>query len=260
MKSKSTLPARWLQAALNIAALLAAVALNALANILPLNGRTTGEISDSLPSLFVPAGYVFSIWGLIYLALIGFCIYQALPAQQQNPAVRAAGWWFALTCAANGAWIVCWHFGYYGLTLAIMLVLLLGLIVIYRRLAALTIRGAARWLVKFPFSLYLGWITVATVANASAVLVWLGWDGGPLSPTVWTMAMVAVAAGLALVMIYRHGDRVYAGVIIWALAGIAVKQSGSLPISAACATAIAAVAVGASAAWLRPPALAGARR
>jgi hypothetical protein len=260
MKSKTTLPSRRLQAALNITALLAAVALNALANILPLNGRTTGEISDSLPSLFVPAGYVFSIWGLIYLALIGFAIFQALPAQQDNPAIRATGWWFALTCAANGAWIVCWHFGYYGLTLAIMLVLLLGLIVIYRRLAAHTFSDTARWLVKFPFSLYLGWITVATVANASAVLVWLKWDGGPLSPTVWTAALVAVAALLALVMVYRHGDWVYAGVIVWALAGIAVKAGSSLPIAAACAAAIAAVAAGALAYWLRQPGLAGARR
>jgi len=254
MTTETALPSRRLQAAINIAALLAAVALNALANILPLNGRTTGEISDSLPSLFVPAGYVFSIWSLIYLGLMAFAIYQALPGQQHNPAVRATGWWFTLTCAANGAWIVFWHFGYYALTLAVMLTLLLGLIVIYRRLAALAPAGAARWLVQFPFSLYLGWITVATAANVSAVLVWLGWNGGPLSPAAWTVALIAVAATLGMVMIYRHRDKVYAGVIVWALAGIAVKQSGSLLIMAACVAAIAAIAASELAMRLRAPA------
>jgi benzodiazapine receptor len=244
VKIHTDLPSRYLQGGINIAALVAALVLNTLSNTLPLGGRTTGQISDSLPSLFVPAGYVFSIWGLIYLALIGFAVYQALPAKQDNPAVRATGWWFALTCAANALWIVFWHYGYYWLTLVVMLILLLSLIVIYRRLAQLAISGAGNWLVKWPFSLYLGWITVATVANVSAVLVWLGWDGGPLSPVTWTVVLAVVAAALALVMAYRHHDVVYAGVIVWALAGIAVKQSGMPVIVAACALCIAAVAAG----------------
>jgi hypothetical protein len=229
-QSTSRLP----QLILNIIALAVTLVLNALATTLPLGGRTTAEISDSFNILFVPAGYVFSIWGLIYLALMGFAVFQALPAQQDNRAVRATDGWFLLTCVANSLWIVFWHSGYYPLTLVMMLTLLASLIVIYRRLAALGNPDAAtRWLVRFPFSLYLGWISVATIANASAVFIDLGWEGSPLSPVTWTATMMAVAAALSLGMLSRHRDLVYSGVIVWALAGIIVRQAAYAPIVAA---------------------------
>lgn len=250
-QSASRLP----QLVVNIVTLIAALALNGLATTLPLGGRTTAEISDSFNSLFVPAGYVFSIWGLIYLALIGFTVFQALPAQQNNPAVRATGWWFALSNLANALWIVFWHYGHYPLTLAVMLTLLASLVVIYRRLAALDNADAGtRWLARFPFSLYLGWITVATVANASAVLIDLGWDGTPLPPVIWTTLMISVAAALALAMLYRHRDVTYSGVIVWALAGIIVKQTAYAPIVAAGGIAIAAIVLAAVALQWRKPA------
>jgi hypothetical protein len=250
---KSTQPSsRWPQVGLNLAALAVTLVLNTLANALPLGGRTTGEISDSLNVLFVPAGYVFSIWGLIYLGLIGFAVFQALPAQQANPSVRATGWLFAFTCLANSLWIVFWHSGYYALTLAVMLALLVSLITLYRRLAALRpVNPSTRWLVHLPFSLYLGWISVATIANAGAVLVSLGWDGRPLDPAAWTAVMIGAAALLSVLMSYFHRDRVYAGVIAWALVGILVKQSGQATIALACIVALLAVAAGAAAAELR---------
>ena len=252
-QSNSRLP----QVILNIAALAVTLVVNTLATTLPLGGRTTGEISDSFNILFVPAGYVFSIWGLIYLALIGFAVFQALPAQQNNRAVRATGWWFALSCFANALWIVFWHYGYYPLTLVMMLTLLASLIVIYRRLAASgNPDTATRWLVRFPFSLYLGWISVATIANVSAVLVNVGWDGSPLSLVTWTVTMIAVAAGLSLLMLYRHRDLTYSGVIIWALIGILIKQMAYSPIVAACVMAVSAIVLGAVAIQLRKPALA----
>ena len=251
---------RWPQIGLNLAALALTLVLNTLANALPLGGRTTGEISDSFNVLFVPAGYVFSIWGLIYLALIGFVVFQAVPAQQRNPSVRATGYWFALTCLANALWIVFWHYGYYALTLVVMLTLLASLIVIYRRLAAVRPTDAAtRWLVQAPFSLYLGWISVATIANASAVLVDLGWDGRPLSPITWTVVLIAAAAGLSLLMAYFHRDAVYAGVIAWALVGILVKQAASASIAAACVLALLVVVASAAVTRLRNPALAVSR-
>jgi hypothetical protein len=246
---------RWPQAALNVAALAVMLTLNTLATTLPLGGRTTAEISDSFNLRFVPAGYVFAIWGLIYLALIGFTLYQALPAQQSNSAVRATGYWFALSSAANAAWIVAWHTGHFTLTVALMLTLLASLIVIYSRLAALPPGSAAsRWLVRLPFSLYLGWITVATVANVSAWLVDLGWGGQPFNPVVWTVILVAVATGLGLALLMRHRDLVYAGVLVWALVGILLKQSDSMPIVTVSALAVAALAAGAVAAVIRRPA------
>ena len=251
-QSNSRLP----QLIVNIIALMAALVLNGLATTLPLGGRTTAEISDSFNILFVPAGYVFSIWGLIYVALIGFTVFQALPAQQNNPAVRATGWWFALSSLANALWIVFWHFGFYPLTLIVMLTLLASLLVIYRRLAALGQADAAtRWFGQFPFSLYLGWISVATVANASATFTDLGWGGSPLSPVAWTVTMILVAATLALLMLYRHRDLTYAGVIVWALVGILVKQMAYASIVTVCLVAIGAIVLSAIVAQWRKPAL-----
>ncbi len=250
-------PSRLPQLSLNIAALVVTLVLNTLATTLPLGGRTTAEISDSFDLRFVPAGYVFSIWGLIYLALIGFTVIQALPAQQTNRSVRATGYWFALSCLANSLWILAWQYGYYTLSLVMMLTLLASLVVIYRRLAALQPAGAAtRWLVHFPFSLYLGWISVATIANASAVFVDWGWDGSPLDPVTWTVLMIAVAAGLSLLMSRRHRDAAYAGVMVWALIGILVKQMAYAPIVAACVVALIAIVAGAVAYDRRKPALA----
>jgi benzodiazapine receptor len=240
------LPSRFPQIILNVAALAVTLVVNTLANALPLGGRTTGEISDSFNVLFVPAGYVFSIWGLIYAALIGFTVYQALPAQQANPSVRATGYWFALTCLANSLWVIFWHYGYYTLTLVVMLTLLASLIVIYRRLAAVRPQTAAtRWLVHAPFSLYLGWITVATIANASTVFVSLGWDGRPLDPVAWTVVMIAAAAAVALLMSRFHRDAIFAGVIAWALIGILVKQLAVPAIAMASLTALIVVIAGA---------------
>jgi len=245
---------RFLQICLNLSLFLVTLIVNTLATALPLGGRTTAEISDSFNSLFVPAGYVFSIWGLIYLALIGFTVFQALPGEQVNPSVRATGYLAALSGVFNSLWIVLWHTGYYPLTLAVMLALLGTLIVLYRRLAALQPANAAtRWLVHAPFSLYLGWISVATIANASAVLLDLGWDGMPLGSVAWTVVMVAAATALALLMAFRHRDLVYVSVIAWALAGILVKQAAIFPIAAAVVTGLAAILAGVVAARWRGP-------
>lgn len=247
MKSQR-LPSRLPQAAANLVTLAAVLVLNTLATALPLGGRTTAEISDSFDLRFVPAGYVFAIWGLIYLGLIGFAVFQALPRQQANLAVRATGYWFALSNVANSVWIVAWHFGYFTVTVAAMATLLASLMVIYRRLRALPEAGrAARWLVSFPFSLYLGWISVATIANVSAWLVHLGWDGRPLGPVAWAAIMAAVAGVLGAWLAYRWRDLVYAGVLVWALAGIVVAQAAYAPIAAVSVAAMAAILGGAAA-------------
>lgn len=221
----------------NIVTLVFTLVMNTLANTLPLNGRTTGEISDSFDALFTPAGYVFSIWGLIYLGLIGFTIFQALPAQQRNPWVRATGWWVTLGHVANGLWIVFWHYGLLPLTMVAMLTLLVSLLVVYRRVNAAGLGrpdSATRWLVQAPFSLYLGWISVATIANATVFFIWLGWDGGSLG-AVWTAALILVAAGLALWL----RDAIYTLVIIWAVVGILVQRAEFAPIMLAGSVAVA---------------------
>jgi benzodiazapine receptor len=213
----------------NVLAVAAVIVVNGLANALPLNGQTTGEISDRFDVYFVPAGYVFSIWGLIYLGLIAFAVYQALPAQRENPRLRRVGYLFALSCVANVAWLFLWHYEYFVLTLVAMLALLLLLIGIYLRLdiGRVQVPAAERWLVDVPFSIYLGWITVATIANVTAVLAFLNWGGWGISPQAWTVIMLVAGLVIASAMSLTRADVAYSLVLIWAYAGIAVKHAGT---------------------------------
>ena len=218
---------------INLLATVVTITINGLANALPINGQTTGEISDRFRVYFVPAGYVFSIWGLIYLALIAFAVYQALPAQRENPHLRRIGYLFALSCVANSAWIFLWHYEFFELTLVAMFGLLLSLIAIYLRLdiGRVRVSTAEKWLVHIPFSIYLGWITVATIANVTAVLYYLNWDGWGISPEMWAVIMLVVGAGIASAVSISRGDVAYVLVIVWAFVGITVKQVNTLLVA-----------------------------
>ncbi len=232
---------------LTVVAVVATIVVNALANILPFNGQETGAISDRFAIYFVPAGYVFSIWGLIYLGLIAFAIFQALPAQRENPRLRSIGGLFLLSSVANIAWIFLWHYEVFPATLPVMLVLLGSLIAIYLRLGTgrTSVSRAETWMVRVPFSIYLGWITVATVANATQLLYFLGWNGGAIGPEVWTVIMLAVAVVLAWLMAITRRDVAYLLVLVWAFIGIATKHAGTPIVSSAAwiATALVAAAV-----------------
>ncbi|RMF03679.1 MAG: tryptophan-rich sensory protein, partial [Bacteroidetes bacterium] len=176
----STNSLRWL----NLLGLVIALVLNSLANGLPLNGKTTGELSDMYPNLFVPAGFTFGIWALIYLMLIGVVIVQF--RSSSAPWVKRIGLWFFISCLANASWIVAWHYLQVRLSLLIMLLILGSLLLIFLRLRTVAAAdGIERWLVRPAFSVYLGWISVATVANVTTLLVDEGFDGGALSPVVW---------------------------------------------------------------------------
>ena len=200
---------------------------NILANALPLNGLNTGEISDRFQVYFVPAGYVFSIWGLIYIGLIAYAIYQALPSQRQNPRLRAVGWAVVLGGLANSAWIFLWHYEQFPLTLIAMLTLLISLIVTYLRLGIgrTAVPAAEKWAVRLPFSIYLGWITVATVANVTSLLDYLKWDRFGIAPEIWMGIVLAAVLVIAVLMNFTRRDVGYALVILWALAGISLKHA-----------------------------------
>lgn len=228
MKISDTLR-QWLTSA----AVLATIAVNALANTLPINGQNTGEISDRFDVFFVPAGYVFSIWGLIYIALVAFAIYQFLPSQKENPRLQKIGGWFVLGSLGNIAWIFLWHYEIFPLTLLAMLILLVSLLVIYLKLeiGKSPVSPGEKWFVRVPFSIYLGWITVATIANVTSLLDFLNWGGWGIQPALWAVIMLVVAALVASAVSLTRGDIAYMLVIIWALAGIAVKHAGTPLVS-----------------------------
>ena len=214
---------------LNAVAVAATIVVNGLANALPLNNQTTADISDRFDVLFTPAGYVFSIWGLIYLGLIAFAVFQVLPAQRASLRLARIGPWFLVASLANIAWIFLWHYERFGWTVPVMLALLGSLLAIYLRLDVG--RGAVppreRWTVDHPFSLYLGWITVATIANIAALLTYAGWTGWGVSPQTWTVIMIGAAAALACLLTLTRRDVVFPLVVIWALAGIAIKNAAT---------------------------------
>jgi hypothetical protein len=213
----------------NIMAFVLVIVVNTLSNALPLNGRTAGEISDALPSYFTPAGYTFSIWGLIYLALLGYTIYQAIPGQRERPYQQRIGWLFVASSLANAAWIFAWHFGFYALSVFLMIALLVSLIAIYTRLKiGLPGQAVAKTELAFvhvPFSLYLGWITVATIANIASVSAHLGWNGFGIAEPIWSVIMMSVAVVVAGLLLFNRRDFAYAGVLVWALFGIRAAQT-----------------------------------
>ena len=228
-----------------VLAVVATVLLNGLANALPLNGLTTGEISDRFQVYFVPAGYVFSIWGLIYLALAAYAVYQALPAQRENARLGRIGYLFVLSCLANVTWLFLWHYEQFAWTMVAMIGLLLSLIAIYLRLGIgrTQVPPAERWLVHVPFSIYLGWITVATVANVTSLLDHVNWGGWGIQPAVWAVLMLVVGAAIASAVGLTRGDVAYMLVIVWAFVGIAVKHAATPLVATAAWAATGIVAV-----------------
>ena len=233
-----------LRQVINLLAVVATIVVNGLANALQLNGHLTGEISDLFKVYFVPVGYVFSIWGLIYVGLIAFGVYQMLPSQRENPRLRRIGYLFSLSCLANVIWLFLWHYELFIYTIAIMIALLGLLIAIYLRLeiGRAQVAMKEKWLVDLPFSIYLGWITVATIANASDVLDYLKWSGWGIRPEVWAVIMLIAGLGIASVMSMTRGDIAYQLVIVWAFAGIAVKQT-AMPVVANAAWVMSALVI-----------------
>jgi len=209
----------------NLLAYLVMVGVNGLANYLPLNNQTTAEISNRYPVLFTPAGYVFSIWGLIYLLLLGFVVYQALPSGARDNGVAAVGPLFVLSSALNSAWIFAWHYDRVGISVLLMLGLLASLIAI-----ALRIPGATHWLVRVSFGVYLGWICVATIANISVALYAAGWGGWGLSEVAWTVIMITVGLLLAVYAVRRAANHPLGLVFVWALIGIGVGQADTATV------------------------------
>jgi benzodiazapine receptor len=233
-----------LRQSVNVLAVIATIVVNGLANALPLNGQNTGEISDRFEVYFVPAGYVFSIWGLIYVGLIAFAVFQALPAQRDNPRLRRVAYLFTASCLANIAWLFLWHYEQFPLTLLAMLALLASLILIYLRLeiGRAVVTNAELWLLHITFSVYLGWITVATIANATSLLDYWNWSGWGVSDEAWTVIMLFAGGSIASAVSLTRGDIAYTLVIVWALVGIAVKH-GDTPMVATTAWVVAVLSV-----------------
>jgi hypothetical protein len=213
---------------MNIIAFTLTVLINGLAGSTTLiGGKSTADISDMHPTLITPAGYVFSIWGVIYILLGIFVVFQALPREKGKDYQNRIGWLFILSSLLNILWLFLWQYEYLSLSVVIMFLLLATLIAIYLRLnigkSAVSLRE--KLAVHLPFSVYLGWITIASIANVAAFLVSENWDGFGINQETWATLIIIVALLITLLVIVTRRDAAYGLVIIWALVGIAVKQS-----------------------------------
>lgn len=240
---------------LNVLFFIAVVAVNAMANLLPINGYSTGELSDMYPNLFVPAGFTFSIWGLIYILLLIFCIYQLKGIINGNKVRKEVldkiGILFIVTCIFNISWIFAWHYLQVGLSIIVMLAFLVTLIILHRSLkigTEATSKGE-KYAVHIVFSIYLGWISIATIANITAGLVNANWDRFGLSEVFWTVTVIIIGTIITLLMLYKYNDIFYSLVPIWAFIGIISKrlsQGGAeaKPIVTTCIACIVVIAIG----------------
>lgn len=230
----------------NLAAVIVTLAINGLSQALPFNNQTSAEIANRFTdNYFLPANYVFSIWGVIYIGLIAFGIFQALPAQRENPRLRRVGYWFLIGSVGNSAWLFLFHYELFALSTVAMVALLVSLVITYLRVreGAAMVSTAERLCVRVPFSIYLGWITVATVANFTYVLLDMRWDGFGVAYEIWGIAMIIIAALIAGAFAFINRDVIYAAVIVWSFAGILVRHVDVNAVAAAAG--VMAVAVGA---------------
>ncbi len=215
---------------LNILAFVAMITVNALANILPIAGKQTGELSAQYPNLFVPAGFTFSIWGLIYFLLLCFTLYQArglfcsdADSSRIPDKIREL---FFITCILNISWILAWHYELVLISVIIMLCLLSCLIIIYLRLKIGIEKPlkTEKIMMHIPFSVYLAWITVASIANITAFLVYIEWNRFGMSELFWFITMISICTIIGLITLYRRRDIFFCLVIIWSFVGILLRS------------------------------------
>lgn len=206
------------------------VIVNVLANVLPINGTTTGDVSNSYPNLFAPAAVTFSIWGVIYLLLAAHTLYQFGFFQKNisnnnHQLLRRIGTYFGITSIANMLWILSWHYHLIGLSLLLMLVILFFLIKIASLFKNKELSTKEKFFIQIPFSIYFGWITVASIANITTFFVSLNWNGWGLSDQVWMIIVLSIGAAIGILTAYKNKNVFYGLVLIWAYFGIWVKHT-----------------------------------
>lgn len=222
---------RYLIKTILVVSFAAMVVVNALANLLPINGITTGAVSESYPNLFAPAGLTFSIWGLIYLLLAVHTLYQLGLFRGKKKAnedlLYKTGIVFSVSSWANSAWIFSWHYRVIPLSMIFMTFLLICLIGLVTLINAQRLSLREKLLIRLPFSVYFAWITVATIANATVLLVSLGWSGWGLTDATWTIIILSAGALIGTATTLRFKDIAYGLVLIWAYAGIMLKHTAA---------------------------------
>lgn len=230
-----------------LVAILATFTINILSNFFPPEGLNIGEIANTVLSevQVLPASYAFAIWGLIYLGLIAYGVYQLLPSQRHDPTLRRVDYLLIVACIAQIVWVYLFTTRSFWLSVLAILVILLSLIGAYQYLRG-DRRGVLwqeKWLALIPFSIYLGWISVATIVNVASALYVSGWNGWGIGTPVWASFVLLVGAVIAAIAAVQRNDNAFTLVFIWAYVAIAVRQSDQWLILATAGLAAIALAV-----------------
>ena len=220
-----------LNAFLNTLGFAVVLFVNTIASVSKINGYNTGEISDFYPNYFVPAGFTFSIWSVIYIMIIGFVICSIAATGKKMPepvkeVIKKACPYFQITCVLNIGWIMTWQYLYLASSLLIMIAFLITLIILYTQIRKLknTLTPFYRFWVYHTFLVYLAWICVATIANFTALFIGIGWQGSPLPEEIWSIIMIVIALVLSIFFVGRRKEPAYGFVLSWAFFGIYAKQ------------------------------------
>lgn len=204
------------------------ITVNFLANSLLINNQTTGGVSDAYPNLFTPAGLTFSIWGLIYLLLAGYVAYQFIKSSQAKEMLfQKINPLFIGTSVANISWIFTWHYDFIGVSMLLMFILLFFLIKIADIIRMEEYTSSEKYFIQAPFSVYFGWISVATIANITVFLVSIGWNGFGIADFVWTNVILLVGAFIGILRMCKDKNIIYGLVLVWAYFGILFKHLSS---------------------------------
>ncbi len=209
-------------------ALVFTIIFNYVSNTGVFNGKTIGNVSDQYHTLITPAGYAFSIWGLIYLLLLGFVYYtgRSLFNADKNETdgfVEKIGWWFVVSCFANCAWIVAWLYGFSGISFLILVVAMISLVKVLLEALKYNNSNAEKYFINIPFQIYAGWMSVALIVATASWLHKIGWNGWGISESIWTIIMIAIAAVIHLLMTWQNNAPFFAFVGAWAF--VAISQS-----------------------------------
>lgn len=227
--SERNSPAAPLLQSATLISILAAIVINALSNVFPLRGLNIGAIANQVLGgvLITPANYAFAIWGVIYIGLVSFGIYQVLPAQRYNPRLlklRAPIIWASVF---QSVWVYLFQLQQFWWSVVFMLGILLNLIAAYwwSRFPNNRISREEKWLAQIPIRIYLGWISVATIVNVASALYASQWNGFGIAPSVWTVLMILIAAAITCAIVIQYRDVAFTGVIVWAFVAVGIRQA-----------------------------------
>ncbi len=220
-------------AIINFLSVILVLVINGLSQSQRWNNTTVGEISNKFGNLFTPAPYAFSIWGLIFLMLIVYSIYQVYSAFSNTPEshyIEKTGWWFTLANIGNASWVVAFTYDQILLSVGVMIMILVSLlqIVVRTNMSKEKVSFKVRAFIWAPISLYAGWIAVATIANSAAYFASIDFMGSKLTQVIWTIALITIAVLINTLMVWTRHMRVFAGVAVWALLAIYIRHQDSL--------------------------------